>query len=45
MDMQKKIAELQEDVSDLAAANRELSDKYAELETKLNKLLEGYDII
>lgn len=45
MDMQKKIAELQADVSDLVAANRELSDKYAELETKLNKLLEGYDII
>lgn len=45
MDMQKKIAELQEGVSDLAAVNRKLSDKYAELETKLNKLLEGYDII
>ena len=45
MDMQKKIAKLQEDVSDLTAANKELSDKYSELETKLNKLLEGYDII
>lgn len=45
MDMQKKIAELQEDVSDLAAAKNELSDKYSELETKLNKLLEGYDIV
>lgn len=45
MDMQKKIAELQEEVSDLAAAKKELSNKYSELETKLNKLLEGYDII
>lgn len=45
MDMQKKIAELQEDVSDLVATTREISDKYAELEIKLNKLLEGYDIV
>lgn len=45
MDMQKKIAKLQEEVSDLTAANNELSDKYSELETKLNKLLEGYDIV
>lgn len=45
LDMQKKIAELQEYISELVATNKELSDKYAELETKLNKLLEGYDII
>lgn len=45
MDMQKKIAKLQEEVSDLTAAKNELSDKYSELETKLNKLLEGYDIV
>ena len=45
MDMQKKIAKLQEEVSDLTTANKELSGKYAELETKLNKLLEGYDIV
>ena len=45
MDMQKKIAKLQEEVSDLTAAKNELSDKYTELETKLNKLLEGYDIV
>lgn len=44
-DTQRKIAKLQEEVSDLTAANRELSDKFAELETKFNKLLEGYDII
>lgn len=44
-DIQRKIVELQEDVSDLAASNKELSDKYSELEKKLNKLLEGYDII
>lgn len=45
MDMQRKIAKLQEEVSDLTAAKNELSDKYTELETKLNKLLEGYDIV
>ena len=45
MDMQKKIAKLQEEVSDLTAAKKELSDKYSELETKLNRLLEGYDIV
>lgn len=45
MDMQKKIAKLQEEVSDLTAAKNELSDKYSELEAKLNKLLEGYDIV
>ena len=45
MDMQKKIAELQEDVSGPCGGEAELSDKYAELETKINKLLEGYDII
>ena len=45
MDMQKKIAKLQEEVFDLTAAKNELSDKYSELETKLNKLLEGYDIV
>lgn len=45
MDMQRKIAKLQEEVSDLTTANKELSDKYTELETKLNKLLEGYDIV
>ena len=45
MDMQKKIAKLQEEVSDLTAAKNALSDKYSELETNLNKLLEGYDIV
>jgi hypothetical protein len=45
MDMQKKIAKLQEEVSDLTTVHKKLSDKYSELETKLNKLLEGYDIV
>ena len=45
IDTQRKIVGLQEGVSDLVTAHKELSDKYAELETKLTKLLEGYDII
>lgn len=45
IDTQRKIAKLQEEVSDLKAAKKELSDKYAELEKKFDKLLQGYDIV
>ena len=45
MDMQGKVARLQEDVAALKSANKTLSDKYTELDNKLTKLLEGYDIV
>lgn len=45
MDMQGKVARLQEDVAALKSANKMLSDKYTELDNKLTKLLEGYDIV
>ena len=45
MDMQGKVARLQEDVAALKSANKTLSNKYTELDNKLTKLLEGYDIV
>ena len=45
IDMQGKLAKLQECVSDLKTANKELTEKYKTLETKINKILEGYDIV
>lgn len=45
IDMREKIIKLQEDNSDLKETAKLLTEKYTELDTKLNKLLEGYDIV
>lgn len=45
LDMQRKIVAIQVENSELKAAIYEQAEKYSELEKKLNKLLEGYDII
>ena len=45
LDMQRKIVALQVENSELKAAICEQAEKYSELEKKLNKLLEGYDIV
>lgn len=45
LDIQRKIVALQVENSELKAAICEQAGKYSELEKKLNKLLEGYDIV
>lgn len=44
-DLRKRIVKIQEENADLRAAHNVLVEKCGELEKKLNKLLEGYDVI